>query len=102
MTHTTPPLHNQRSIAVALSYDGKGAPRVTAKGKGVLGDQIISMAKEHGIPLHQDAGLVSLLASVPLGAEIPRELYLAIAEVIAFAYLLSGKHPEIPSKNPSD
>lgn len=87
--------HNTRryppNIAVALNYDGNGAPKVTAKGKGLLAERIIDLAEEQGIPLHHNAGLVGFLASVPLGDEIPRELYLAVAEVIAFAYLLSGK-----------
>lgn len=81
------------NIAVALNYDGKGAPKVTAKGKGLLAEQIIQLAAEHSIPLRQDAGLVQVLANVPLDREIPRELYVAVAEVIAFAYLLSGKRP---------
>jgi flagellar biosynthesis protein len=84
---------NKSNIAVALNYDGTGAPKVTAKGKGLLAERIIKLAEESGIPLRQDAGLVQVLASVPLDREIPRELYVAVAEVIAFAYLLSGKHP---------
>jgi flagellar biosynthesis protein len=81
------------NIAVALNYDGKGSPKVTAKGKGLLAEQIIQLAEDHSIPLRQDAGLVQVLANVPLDREIPRELYVAVAEVIAFAYLLSGKRP---------
>jgi flagellar biosynthesis protein len=90
------------NIAVALHYDGNGAPRVTAKGKGFLAEQIIGLAEKHNIPLRHDAGLVGFLASVPLGDEIPRELYLAVAEVIAFAYLLSGKRPEDATRSKSD
>jgi flagellar biosynthesis protein len=84
---------NPPDIAVALNYDGIKAPRVTAKGRGKTAEQIIDLAKEHNIPLHTDVVLVDVLSKVPLGDEIPRELYLAIAEVIAFAYLLSGKRP---------
>lgn len=102
MTSPPKPIPHQDNIAVALSYDGNGAPKVTAKGKGLLADQIVDLAREHGIPLQQDAALVGLLAKVPLADEIPRELYLAVAEVIAFAYLLSGKRPEIASKKSSD
>lgn len=85
---------NPPDIAVALHYDGANAPRVTAKGTGLMAEKIIELAKEHDIPLQVDPALVKVLSSVPLGDEIPRELYLAIAEVIAFAYLLSGKRPE--------
>jgi flagellar biosynthesis protein len=84
---------NPPDIAVALSYDGTKAPRVTAKGIGQTAGKIIDLAKEHNIPLHTDAVLVNVLSKISLGDEIPRELYLAVAEVIAFAYLLSGKRP---------
>lgn len=79
-------------IAVALRYAGNGAPKVVAKGKGVIAEQIIAKAQENKIPLKADPGLANLLSSVPLGDEIPRELYVAVAEVLAFAYLLSEKH----------
>lgn len=80
--------------AVALQYDGKNAPQITAKGYGDLAEQIIALAQEHGIPLQEDPGLVSLLAQLQLGTEIPENLYRAVAEVIAFAYILLGKFPD--------
>jgi len=82
------------STAVALHYDGTEAPKITAKGTGELAEKIIALAKEHGIPLHEDAGLISLLSKLDLGEEIPQPLYTAVAEVIAFAYIVSGKVPE--------
>lgn len=82
----TPP-----ELAVALRYEGNGAPKVVAKGKGVIAEQIIAKAKEHKIPMKTDSSLAGLLSNVPLGDEIPRELYLAVAEVLAFAYMLSEK-----------
>lgn len=78
-------------IAVALHYDGNSAPRVVAKGRGPLAERIVEQAQAHNVPLHNDPHLATLLAKVPLGEEIPRELYLAVAEVIAFAYWLSSK-----------
>jgi flagellar biosynthesis protein len=81
-------------IAVALKYDGKNAPKVTAKGSGVTAEQILALAEQHGIPLQTEPELARILAEIPLGDEIPRELYVAVAEVIAFAYYLSGKIPE--------
>ena len=80
--------------AVSLKYDGKEAPRVTAKGEGLLAERILEIAREHGIPLHEDPDLVSLLAKLDLGDEIPRALYVAVAEIIAFAYIMTGKIPE--------
>jgi len=79
--------------AVALLYDGKNAPRVTAKGQGELAAQIFALAEKHGVPIESDPELAAILAQVPLGDEIPEALYRAIAEVIAFAYLISGKLP---------
>ena len=82
------------ATAIALHYDGKNAPQITAKGTGELAEKIIALAKEHGIPLHEDTALISLLSKLDLGDEIPQPLYTAIAEVIAFAYILNGKIPE--------
>ncbi|MET0081693.1 MAG: EscU/YscU/HrcU family type III secretion system export apparatus switch protein [Sedimenticola sp.] len=80
-------------VAVALLYDGENAPRVTAKGQGELAARIFELAEQHGIPLEKDPEMAAILAQIPLGDEIPETLYRAIAEVIAFAYLVSGKRP---------
>jgi flagellar biosynthesis protein len=79
--------------AVALAYDGKRAPTVTAEGSGELADQIIAIAREHGVPLFENPQLLTLLQDVGLGEEIPETLYLCIAQVIAFAYRIQGKFP---------
>lgn len=83
-----------KSLAVALEYDGENAPRVTAKGTEDLAEKIIALAEEHGIPLHEDKQLIRVLAEIDLGEEIPESLYRAVAEVIAFAYILTGKFPK--------
>jgi flagellar biosynthesis protein len=80
-------------LAIALNYDGENAPRLTAKGRGELARRILDLAQAHQVPLHEDRELAALLAQIPLGDEIPEALYRAVAEVIAFAYLLSGKRP---------
>ena len=78
--------------AVALKWDGKTAPKLTAKGEGDIAEQILAIAREHGIPIQEDNEvLVSALAQIELGDEIPELLYVAVAQVIAFAYYLSGK-----------
>ena len=80
-------------IAVALEYDGESAPRVTAKGEGEIAQQIIDLAREHGVPLQENPELVRLLRRIPLGDEIPEALYYTVAEVIAFAYIIAGRFP---------
>jgi flagellar biosynthesis protein len=82
---------NRPATAVALHYNGNGAPRVVAKGGGVVAERIIETARAHGVPLNEDAALVSALARVELGREIPRELYIAVAHVLAFAWEVAGK-----------
>jgi len=83
----------QPSIAVALHYDGDTAPQITAKGSGELAEQIIAIAKKHNVPLQENTELVQLLSHLELGDKIPQELYLAVAEIIAFTYMLKGKKP---------
>lgn len=85
--------NQQLQKAVALYYDGKNAPHVSAKGTGAVADQIIAIAKEHGVPLCDNSALVDLLVTLELGDEIPEALYIAVAYIIAFAYQLEGKIP---------
>ena len=87
-------LINPTDLVVALEYSGDGAPRVTAKGKGCFAEQLLALAEEHDIPLHSDPQMVEMLAALPTSAEIPEPLYLAVAEVIAFAWMVAGKFPE--------
>ena len=86
-------LKNTLKQAVALSYDGTTAPVVSAKGKGIIAEEIIRVAKENEVPIREEKAFVNMFSQVQLGAEIPEELYLAAAEVIAFAYLLKNKQP---------
>lgn len=82
--------------AVALQWDGYTTPRVTAKGEGSIAEEIIALAAEHNIPLQENAELARVLSQIELGEEIPEALYRAVAEVIAFAYYLSGRVSVIP------
>ncbi len=84
--------------AVALFYDGKNSPTVSAKGTGAVADNIIAIAEQHGVPLCDNSALVELLVTLELGDEIPEILYLAVAYIIAFAYQLEGKEPEAWSR----
>ncbi len=81
------------SRAVALRYMGQGAPRVTAKADGTLVEAMRALAERHGIPLHRDPTLAALLSQVPLDAEIPPQLYTAVAIVLSAIYSAAGKNP---------
>ncbi len=93
-----------RPSAAALRYDPveTGAPEVVAVGRGFVADEIISLAKKHKIPIHADRGLVEALSRLEVGAVIPRELYVVVAEVLAWVYRLdaaagAGKGVDGPS-----
>lgn len=79
--------------AVALAYDGQGAPRVVAKGSGGVAERILEVARQHGVPLDHDPALVELLSRVDLGEQIPRPLFAAVAQVLAFAWSVTGRLP---------
>lgn len=79
--------------AIALSYDGANAPTLTAKGDDELAEAILAIAREHEVPIYENAELVKLLARLELGDAIPEALYRTIAEIIAFAWYLKGKCP---------
>ena len=80
--------------AVALNYDGQSAPKITATGVNDVAQEIVRIAEENNVHLHDDPVLARMLTTLDLGTEIPKDLYLIIAEVIAFAYYLQGKVPE--------
>lgn len=84
--------HNKESpVAVALSWDGTSTPQLSAKGRDDVAEKILASAREHGIPLYEDGRLADLLSQFELGEEIPRELYLVIAHIIAFTYHIAGR-----------
>jgi flagellar biosynthesis protein len=80
--------------AIALTYDGQQAPTLTAKGDDELAEAILAIAREYEVPIYENAELVKMLARLELGDSIPQELYLTIAEIIAFAWNLKGKYPQ--------
>lgn len=86
--------HKTQRSATALQYEGKQAPTVTAQGHAELADEIVALAREHGVLIHQDEELSKLLTKLELGEQIPQQLYIVIAELIAFSYVLQGKFPE--------
>ncbi|MEW6710956.1 MAG: EscU/YscU/HrcU family type III secretion system export apparatus switch protein [Candidatus Riflebacteria bacterium] len=78
-------------VAVAIKYlfgqEGE-VPRVVASGRGFVARQIVDLAKENEIPLKEDRALAESLAKIPVGVEIPGELWGAMAEILVQLYLL--------------
>jgi flagellar biosynthesis protein len=92
----------QRQVAVALAYGQNkgGAPKVVAKGRGLIAQAIIERARESGVFVHESEDLVGLLMKVELDQEIPPQLYLAVAELLAWLYRL--EHADAPRMPPFD
>jgi flagellar biosynthesis protein len=86
-------MKKNKTKAVAIRYDGGSAPRVTAKGEGLIAQKIIDTAKANGIPLQKNEELTTLLSKVRLNEEIPRALYQAVAQILVFLYHINGKKP---------
>jgi flagellar biosynthetic protein FlhB len=85
---------NPTHISVALKYDGETmvAPSVTAKGADHLALRIREIAKENDIPIVENIMLArTLYKTVKVGQGVPRTLYKAVAEILAFVYKLKRK-----------
>lgn len=98
--------NDPRQLAVALAYQtGQAAPKVVAKGRGLLAQAIIERAKDAGVYVHESPELVSMLMQVDLDQNIPPQLYLAVAELLAWIYRLEHgmgdmAPPDLMSKLP--
>jgi len=88
----TPDGKDREPVAVAIKYDrGKDpAPRVVAKGTGHVAEQILALARQHGIAVRNDAALVEVLAQIELDRQIPVEAYVAVAEVLSYVFRARG------------
>ncbi|HTH94922.1 MAG TPA: EscU/YscU/HrcU family type III secretion system export apparatus switch protein [Rhodocyclaceae bacterium] len=87
-----PSTEAERALAVALAYaPGDAAPRVVAKGKGLIAEEIINRAKAHGVYVHESPELVTLLLQVDIDDRIPPQLYVAVAELLAWLYRIEEK-----------
>jgi flagellar biosynthesis protein len=92
MTNTTDS-RKHRKKAVALKYDPMKdrAPRVIAKGAGEVAEKIIAVAREHNVPVKDDSDLVEVLSRLEIAEEIPGDVYVVVAELLAFVYRMNGK-----------
>ena len=82
---------DDRFTVAAIKYDSAKdpAPRLTAKGKGLLAERIIELARQNNVPIKEDPALVQILYQLDLDDYIPPELYKAIAEILVFVYSLN-------------
>ena len=76
----------QRRLAVALEYaeGSHAAPRVTAKGRGLVAEQIVALAEENGVVIDANPVMAEALSGVEVDTTIPIEMFEAVAEVIGF------------------
>ena len=86
-----PPKNSRRAVALRYDTEHDEAPRIVAKGRGYIAEQIIRAAREHNVPLVMDSEMSHLLEPLELDAPIPPEFYLAVAEVLAFVYRLNER-----------
>lgn len=84
----------KQARAVALKYTPSidRAPKLTAKGSGLIAERMIELAQKHGIPIQEDATLVQILSQLDFHQEIPPSVYGIVAEILAFIYTLDRKH----------
>ena len=92
---------NAEAKAVALRYDMERdkAPKVVAKGRGYVAENIMATAQMNSVPVYQNKTLVNMLMALDIDRELPPELYRAIAEVMAYVYRIDKKTGERRKKN---
>jgi flagellar biosynthesis protein len=83
-------------MAAAIQYDSEkdAAPRMTAKGRGLIAERIIEIARQHDIPVRSDPALVEVLCKLDMEEEIPETLYRVVAEILAFVYRMNERRKE--------
>jgi flagellar biosynthesis protein len=92
----------KKAIALDYDIDINQAPKVIAKGKGALANNIIKIAQDNDIPIKKDEDLVELLSAIDIDKEIPQSMYKAVSEIFSFIYDLTTierKKAELKSKN---
>lgn len=87
----------KQNKAIALQWDPHHdlAPELSAKGTGLLADEIIRIAKQKNIPIREDNDLVQIFSLLDIGESIPSEVHTAIAEILAFIYWSNQQYGEI-------
>ena len=84
-------VNKKKAVALGYNRSQDNAPKVLASGAGEIANQIISLAKEHDIPIKEDPDLIEILSKVEVDQEIPPNLYKAVAEIFSFLYKITNK-----------
>ena len=84
-------VNKKKAVALGYNRSQDNAPKVLASGAGEIADKIISLAKEHDIPIKEDPDLIEILSKVEVDQEIPPNLYKAVAEIFSFLYKITNK-----------
>jgi flagellar biosynthesis protein len=87
------PERPRRAVAIRYDKEAAGAPRVIATGAGLIAERIVELAREQGLPVREEPALAEALARLELEQEIPPELFVAVAEVLVWAYGLEAQRP---------
>ena len=84
-------VNKKKAVALGYNRSQDNAPKVLASGAGEIANKIISLAKEHDIPIKEDPDLIEILSKVEIDQEIPPNLYKAVAEIFSFLYKITNK-----------
>ena len=87
------PIQKNRFLALSNPIDNYTAPEVVASGRGLIAEQILKLAFEHGVKVHEDADLAEILTALEIGEEIPVEAFIAVAEILRYVYASDGVNP---------
>lgn len=86
--------HLKQAVALIYDRDTDEAPKVTAKGQGLVAEKIIEIAQKHGVPIKEDPDLMAVLSTLDINEQIPSEIYVAVAELLAFVYAMNKQRPK--------
>lgn len=84
-------VNKKKAVALGYNRSQDNAPKVLASGAGEIANKIISLAKEHDIPIKEDPDLIEILSKVEVDQEIPPNLYKVVAEIFSFLYKITNK-----------
>ncbi len=87
-------LAEKKAVALKYDYEKNAAPKVVAKGKGHVAENILEAARKGKVPVYQNKSLVNMLMALELDKEIPAELYTTVAEILAYVYRIDQRRKE--------